>query len=67
MHQKQYLPTPMQATSTTNNILKTETKSSSNQNINLLDPFANLFSSSTSTTQKTPSHESLAAKQAAGK
>ena len=61
------LPTPMEATSTTNNILKTETKSSSNQSISRLDPFANLFSSSTSTTQKTPSNESLAAKQAAGK
>ena len=58
------LPVPLQATT---NILQAEPKSSSNQNINRLDPFAGLFSSSTST-QKTSSNESLAAKQqAAGK
>jgi hypothetical protein len=59
------LPAPMQATT----FLKTETKSSSNQNINHLDPFKDLFSSSsttTATTQKTSSNESLAAKQASG-
>ncbi|CAF1107828.1 unnamed protein product [Adineta ricciae] len=54
------LPPPMQATT----ILKAETKSTSNQNINRLDPFKDLFTSS-STTQKTSSNESLAAKQAA--
>jgi hypothetical protein len=59
------LPAPIQATTT--NVLKTETKSSSNQNINRLDPFKDLFSTSTTTTQKTSSNESLASKQAAGK
>ncbi|CAF0957547.1 unnamed protein product [Rotaria sordida] len=53
------LPPPIQATT----IHKTEIKSSSNQNINRLDPFQDLFSSST--TQKTSSNESLATKQAA--
>ncbi|CAF0853451.1 unnamed protein product [Adineta steineri] len=56
------LPVPIQAI----NIHKTETKSSSNQNINRLDPFKDLFATSTATpTQKTSSNESLAAKQAA--
>jgi hypothetical protein len=50
------LPAPIQATTTTN-ILKTEPKSSSNQSINRLDPFKDLFSSS-STTQKASSNES---------
>lgn len=61
------LPVPLQATT---NILKSESKSSSNQNINRLDPFGDLFSSSSSssTTQKASSNDSLAAKQqAAGK
>jgi hypothetical protein len=58
------LPVPLQATP---NILKAEPKSSSNQNINRLDPFGDLFSSSSSTTQKASSNESLASKQAAGK
>jgi len=57
------LPPPIQATI---NTLTTETKSSSNQNINRLDPFKDLFSTA-STTQKTSSNESLASKQAAGK
>jgi hypothetical protein len=57
------LPAPIQATT---NIINTETKSSSNQNINRLDPFKDLFST-TSTTQKASSNESLASKQAAGK
>lgn len=54
------LPVPLQAT----NILQPETKStsSSNQNINRLDPFKDLFASST---PKTASNESLASKQAA--
>jgi len=54
------LPVPLQAT----NILQPETKStsSSNQNINRLDPFKDLFASST---PKTSSNESLASKQAA--
>jgi hypothetical protein len=56
------LPVPLQATP---NILKSETKSSSNQNINRLDPFGDLFGSST--TQKASSNESIASKQAAGK
>lgn len=56
------LPAPIQATT----ILKTETKSSSNQSINRLDPFKDLFST-TPTTQKTASNESLASKHAAGK
>jgi len=55
------LPVPLQATP---NILKAEPKSSSNQNINRLDPFGDLFSSAT---QKASSNESLASKQAAGK
>jgi hypothetical protein len=56
------LPVPIQAST---HILQAETKSSSNQNINRLDPFKDLFSSST--TQKASSNESLASKQAAGK
>ena len=52
------LPAPILATTA----LKAETKSSSNQNIDRLDPFKDLFSS---TAQRTPSNESLAAKQAA--
>ncbi|CAF3719474.1 unnamed protein product [Rotaria magnacalcarata] len=53
------LPAPIQATA----ILKAETKSSSNQNIDRLDLFKDLFSSSVPL--KTPSNESLASKQAA--
>lgn len=56
------LPPPIQAT----NVSKTETKSTSSQNINRLDPFKDLFASSSSTAPKTSSNESLAAKQAAG-
>jgi hypothetical protein len=55
------LPAPIQATT----VLQPDTKSSSNQNINRADPFKDLFSLS-STTQKTPSNETLATKQAAG-
>jgi hypothetical protein len=56
------IPVPLQATP---NILKAEPKSSSNQNINRLDPFGDLFSSSS--TQKASNNERLASKQAAGK
>ena len=57
------LPAPLPATIT---VPKTETKSSSNQNIDHADLFEDLLSS-TSITKKTSSNESLAAKQAAGK
>lgn len=53
------LPPPILAATA----LKAESKSSSNQNIDRLDPFKDLFSSSTA--QRTPSNESLASKQAA--
>ncbi|CAF2790523.1 unnamed protein product [Rotaria sp. Silwood2] len=53
------LPPPIQATT----ILKTENKSSSNQNISRIDPFKDLLSSSM--TQKTSSNDTLAAKKAA--
>lgn len=53
------LPAPIQATMT---ILKSETKSSSNQNIDRLDPFKDLFSMSST---KTSSYETLADQKAA--
>lgn len=55
------LPAPLQATT----VLKTETKSSSNQNINRVDPFKDLYFSS-STTQKTSSNESINLQKPAG-